>query len=96
MTTATPSSLLATVRPEAAAITAGCALPIAYDVPAQVSISTSFGMSPKATTSSEIPRSAQHSSSARPGDAGAADLQQGAGAGAGDGGAGRRRRDGPR
>ena len=33
-------------------------------VPAQVSISTSFGMSPKATTSScEIPRSAQHRAS---------------------------------
>ena len=64
MTTATPSSLLATVRPEAAASTAGCALPIAYEVPAQVSISTSFGMSPKATTSAgEMPRSAQHSAS---------------------------------
>lgn len=62
MTTATPSSLLAVVRPDAAAITSGWALPIAYEVPAQLSISTSFGMSPKATTSAgEIPRSAQHS-----------------------------------
>ncbi|CAM5511351.1 Vitamin B12 import ATP-binding protein BtuD [Streptomyces californicus] len=63
MTTATPSSSLVVVRPVAAATAAGWALPMAKEAPAQLSISTSLGMSPKATTSAAaIPRSAQQAS----------------------------------
>lgn len=64
MTTATPSSSLVAVRPEAAATASGWALPIAKEAPAQLSISMSLGMSPKATTSAgEMPRSAQQAAS---------------------------------
>jgi hypothetical protein len=64
MTWATPSSSLLAAMWHATACTLGCAFAIAYDVPAQVSIGRSFGMSPNATTSAAlIPRSAQNSSS---------------------------------
>ncbi|SKX73515.1 Uncharacterised protein [Mycobacteroides abscessus subsp. abscessus] len=45
--------MLPTVTSSAAAIAAGCACPIATPCPAQVSISTSFGMSPNATVRSQ-------------------------------------------
>ncbi len=83
-TWATPSSSLLGATWSTAASTLGCALAMAYDVPAHASIGRSLGMSPKATTSA----GSTPSRSARPAPAsvalvtpGGADLEQRAGRG---------------
>ena len=62
-TRANPSSVFGAVTSSAAAITSGCALPIATPSPAHRSIGTSLGMSPNATTSSAVMPSGRATSS---------------------------------